>query len=65
MDDFFAQREGSGGTYSNLFAEIANIEKLENFEYLIIVTDGQVSQKEIKKCNDLVKIYYLIWLMVE
>ena len=55
MDIFISKKTGNGGTLSHLIAEIGIITKKENFEHLIIVTDGVVLQKEIDKCDDLVK----------
>ena len=50
---------GSGGTSSHLIAEIANIEKNNNFRHLVIVTDGEVSLNEIKLGDKLMKDYQI------
>ena len=51
--------DGVKGTSSSLIAEIANIEKDNNFEHLIIVTDGDVQNDEIDKSDLKFKEYGL------
>ena len=46
IESFINDMDGVKGTSSSLIAEIANIEK-NNFEHLVIVTDGKVTNDEI------------------
>ena len=59
MDIFIEDKKGYGWTSSQLIADIGKEVKDENFEHLIIVTDGGVDSEEIKKCDDKVKEYNL------
>ena len=59
MNDFINNREGRGGTDSSLIAEIGRITKGENFEHLIIVTDGKVGYNDIDESDKRVKNYGL------
>jgi hypothetical protein len=54
MDDFISKKRGDEGTDSSLIAKIAIDTKSDNFEQLIIVTDGDVYPKDIDKCDELV-----------
>ena len=56
---FINEMDGEKGTCSSLIAEIANIEKDNNFEHLIIVTDGDVQNDEIDKSDLKFKEYGL------
>ena len=55
MMDIINNKNGYGGTNSSRIAEILSIESVNNFKHLIIVTDGQVSQDEIKKSDEIMK----------
>jgi hypothetical protein len=57
--DFIHNKDGEKGTSSSQIAEIANIEKENNFEHLIIVTDGDVKNEEIDKSDQKFKEYDL------
>ena len=57
--EFIEEKDGDKGTNSSLIAEIANLEKHNKFEHLIIVTDGDVKQEEIDKSDELIKEYDL------
>lgn len=48
-------RGGKGGTNSSKIAEILNIESINNYKHLIIVTDGEVNQNEITKSDNIMK----------
>lgn len=54
MDDFIAKNVRHRGTCSYLIAKIANETKSENFEHLIIITDENIYEKDIDKCDELV-----------
>ena len=56
---FIKEMDGVKGTSSSLIAEIANIEKNNNFEHLVIVTDGDVTNDEIDKSDLKFKEYNL------
>jgi hypothetical protein len=64
MDDFISKEDGNEGTYSYLIAEIGKENKDKNFQHLIIVTDGDVSEGEIDECDRLVKEYDLHYSFV-
>ena len=51
--------DGVKGTSSSLIAEIANKEKNNNFEHLIIITDGDIQNEEIEKSDLKFKKYDL------
>ena len=51
--------DGDKGTNSSLIAEIANIEKDNNFEHLIIITDGDVKNEEVDLSDQKFKEYNL------
>ena len=57
--DILSQMKGQGDTYSHLIAEIANIENVKNFRHLLIVTDGEVNNNEIKLGDKLMKDYQI------
>ena len=59
MDSFIAGKKGFGETLSYLIAEIGKETKNENFEHLIIVTDGRVSTNNIDKSDKKVQEYML------
>jgi hypothetical protein len=59
MDDFISKEYGPDGTYSYYIAEIGRVTKNENFEHLIIVTDGEVDTDDIDKSDKLVPDYEL------
>ena len=59
IEGFINDKDGVKGTSSSLIAEIANIEKKNKFEHLIIVTDGDVKKEEIDKSDKLIKEYDL------
>ena len=50
MDKFIQGRKGTDGTVSYYIAEIGKETLNENFEHLIIVTDGKVSEGDIDEC---------------
>ena len=64
MDDFISKEDGNEGTYSYLIAEIGKENKDKNFQHLIIVTDGDVSNYQIDECDRLVKEYDLHYSFV-
>ena len=41
-------RKGGGKTFPHLTADIIDIEKVNNFKHLVIITDGEVEQNEIE-----------------
>ena len=51
--------DGVKGTSRSLIVEIANIEKNNNFEHLVIVTNGEVTNDEIDKSDSKFKEYNL------
>ena len=57
MDSFIASKYGPDGTYSYYIAEIGRVTKNENFEHLIIVTDGEVSTSDIDESDRRVQEY--------
>ena len=59
VETFINDMDGVKGTSSSLIAEIANIEKNNNFEHLVIVTDGDVTNDEIDKSDLKFKEYNL------
>ena len=59
MDSFIASKYGPDGTESYYIAEIGRVTKNENFEHLIIVTDGQVSTYDIDESDRRVQQYGL------
>ena len=60
MNKFINNKEGvGGGTDSYLIAEIGRETKRENFEHLIIVTDGQVGSGDIDESDRRVNNYGL------
>ena len=59
MDNFIASRYGPDGTYSYYIAEIGRVTKNENFEHLIIVTDGCVDSYDIDESDRRVQQYGL------
>ena len=59
VESFIKNMKGYGGTCSSLIAEIANIEKDNNIEHLIIITDGDVQNDEIDKSDLRFKEYDL------
>ena len=59
MDSFIANKYGPDGTESYYIAEIGRVTKNENFEHLIIVTDGQVDESSIDESDRRVKQYDL------
>ncbi len=59
VESFINDMDGVKGTSSSLIAEIANKEKNNNFEHLIIVTDGDVKNDEIDKSDLKFKEYNL------
>ena len=59
MNDFINNRRGGGKTNSSLIAEIGRITKGENFEHLIIVTDGRVGDGDIDESDRRVNNYGL------
>jgi hypothetical protein len=64
MDDFISKEYGPDGTYSYYIAEIERVTKNENFEHLIIVTDGEVDTDDIDKSDKLVQDYELQYSFV-
>jgi len=56
IDEWIQQRKGSGGTNSENIAYIAKACPTHR-EHLIIVTDGEVSEKYIKQCDVLMNQY--------
>ena len=59
LKDFFEEMDGQKGTNSSLIADIAEQEKDNNFEHLIIITDGDVKSEEIDKSDKKFKEYNL------
>ena len=59
MDNFIAAQRGYDETCSYLIAEIGKETKNENFEHLIIVTDGEVDFSDIDESDRKVKEYGL------
>ena len=59
IESFMNEMDGVRGTSSSLIAEIANEEKDNNFEHLIIITDGDVQNDEIDKSDLKFKEYGL------
>ena len=59
IEEFINNKDGEKGTSSSCIAEIANIEKDNKFEHLIIITDGDVKKEEIDKSDQLIKEYDL------
>jgi hypothetical protein len=59
MDSFIENKKGEGGTGSYYIAEIGRENKKENFEHLIIVTDGRVDNGAIDESDRRVKKYDL------
>ena len=59
LKDFFEEMDGEKGTNSSLIADIAEEEKDNNFEHLIIITDGDVKSEEIDKSDKKFKEYNL------
>ena len=57
IESFINKMEGNGNTYSSLIAEIANSENNNNFEHLIIISDGEVGKNEIDKSDQKFKEY--------
>ena len=64
MDSFIAEKRGYDGTQSFYIAEIGRKTKFENFEHLIIVTDGCVSIEDIDESDRKVKNYGLQYSFV-
>ena len=64
MDKFIEQKIGSDDTISYYIAEICRETKNENFEHLIIVTDGEVEEKDIDESENRVKKYELQYSFV-
>ena len=59
MDRFIADMHGPDGTTSYYIAEIGRATKNENFEHLIIVTDGEVDTDDIDESDRRVQQYGL------
>ena len=59
MDNFISSEYGPDGTTSYYIAEIGRVTKNENFEHLIIVTDGCVSTTDIDESDRRVEKYGL------
>ena len=59
MDRFISEEYGPDGTSSVYIAEIGRVTKSENFEHLIIVTDGQVGTYDIDESDKRVQQYGL------
>ena len=64
MDSFIANKDGPDGTCSYFIAEIGRETKNENFEHLIIVTDGQVGTNDIDESGIRVEKYGLQYSFV-
>lgn len=64
IEEFISNMDGEKGTNSSLIAEIANIEKENKFEHLIIITDGDVQSKEIDKSDQKFQEYNLHFTFV-
>ena len=65
MNQYISNKNGNEETDSILIAEIANQVNNENFEHLIIVTDGEVDKSKIDKSDILVKKYNFNFLMFQ
>jgi len=62
IESFINEMDGIRGTKSSKIAEIVNLEQnvyKNRFEHLIIITDGDVSNEEVDKSDQLVKEYNL------
>ena len=64
MDNFIQEKFGPDGTSSYYIAEIGRETKNENFEHLIIVTDGRVGTGDIDESDKRVKKYGLEYSFV-
>ena len=64
MDSFIANKKGTDGTSSYYIAEIGRETKNENFEHLIIVTDGNVGPYDIDESDRRVVKYGLKYSFV-
>jgi len=64
MDSFISEKKGYDGTQSFNIAEIGRETKFENFEHLIIVTDGCASIEDIDESDRKVKNYGLQYSFV-
>ena len=64
MDQFIQGKVGTDGTRSYYIAEIGKATKNENFEHLIIVTDGEVKVEDIDESEKRVKDYGLQYSFV-
>ena len=64
MDKFIQRKNCTDGTYSYNIAEIGKETLNENFEHLIIVTDGKVSVGDIDECERRVEKYGLKYSFV-
>ena len=64
MDSFIANKKGTDGTCSYYIAEIGRETKNENFEHLIIVTDGSVGTYDIDESDRRVVKYGLKYSFV-
>ena len=64
IDKFIQNKNGSELAYIYYIAEIGKETKNENFEHLIIVTDGQVSEGSINESDKRVRIYGLQYRFV-
>ena len=64
MDSFISSKYGSDDTYSYYIAEIGRETKNENFEHLIIVTDGCVGYNDIDESGRRVASYGLQYSFV-
>lgn len=53
-------RRGIGGTYPNCF-----VREISNSDSIIIITDGQVSESDVKKCDDIMNRLKLSDVTVE
>ena len=65
MNQYISNKNGNEETDSILISEIANQVNNENFEHLIIVTDGEVDKSKIDKSDILVKKYNFNFLMFQ
>ena len=59
MDNFISSKNGHDGTTSYYIAEIGRETKNENFQHLIIVTDGKVKTRDIDESDKRVEKYGL------
>ena len=64
MDKFIQNKQGNDGTKSFYIAEIGKETQKENFEHLIIVTDGRVGTSSIDECDKRVQKYGLHYSFV-